>query len=76
MRASIGGFKPTSARLVRQIIWRDIAQAPRDGRMIEVLREHERGWPKRTRWAGGQWEGGYKPTHWRTIQRVGSQWRG
>jgi len=66
-------------QMVRTIVWREIATAPRDGRIIEVA------WmegplkgrtPKRTQWVNGEWLGGYHPTHWRTIERIGRQWQG
>jgi hypothetical protein len=67
MRESISW--KSKAPLVRAVVWRDIATAPKDGRMIEVAVFGERGWPKRTRWVNGAWDGGYKPTQWRTIER-------
>ena len=75
MRASIGTWSSGSG-MVRTIIWRDIAMAPKDGRLIEVRDAYDKHGPKRTRWINGQWEGGWTPTHWRTVERTGKQWQG
>ena len=61
-------------RLTRTIVWRPIASAPKDGRLVEVAwlaghGESVQHGPKRTRWLEGQWEGGWTPTHWRPLDK-------
>ena len=61
--------------IARTIVWRPIATAPKDGRLIEVawlaVSESKRRGPKRTRWQDGGWTGEeiIGPDHWRPIER-------
>ena len=59
----------------RTIVWRPIATAPKDGRLIEVAWlaavQTKRPGPQRIRWQDGKWSSEWSrpPDHWRPIER-------